>query len=87
MKIKEAGMTIKECYEKTKNPLIRNMCHAMESVSICNRYFMYSALKNKDVQLSWISNMDDKILGPSAYLKLISEAAGVKIIPAKRKQS
>lgn len=77
---------IKECYEKTKNPLIRNMCHAMESVSICNRYFMYSALKNKDVQLSWISNMDDKILGPSAYLKLISEAAGVKIIPAKRKQ-
>lgn len=80
------GRHIRECYEKTHNPLIRNMRHVMESAYICNRYLLYSALKNKDVQLSWISNMDDKVLAPSAYIKLISEAAGIQIIPAKRKR-
>lgn len=80
------GKHIRECYERTRNPLIINLRHVMESAYICNRYLLYSALKNKDVQLSWISNMDDKILAPSAYIKLISEAAGVPVIPAKRKQ-
>lgn len=80
------GRHIRECYKRTKNPLIKNMRHVMESAYICNRYLLYSALKNKDVQLSWISNMEDKILASSAYIKLLNEAAGIRIIPAKRKR-
>lgn len=78
------GRHIRDCYERTKNPLIVNLQHVMESASICNRYFMYAALKNKDVQLSWISNLDDKILAPSPYIKLVCEAAGMSIVSAKR---
>lgn len=80
------GKHIKECYKRTQNPLLVNLQHVMESVYICNRYFMYSALKNENVEISWISNMEDKILAPSPYIKLISEAARIQIIPAKRKR-
>lgn len=75
---------IKECYSRTKNSLIVNLMHIMESTYICNRYFMYAALKNKDVQLSWIREMDDKLLAPSPYIKLVCEAANIELKPAKR---
>jgi len=58
--------------------------HIMECTYICNRYFIYSALKNQDVQLSWIRDMGDKVLSPSPYIKLVCEAADVKITPAIR---
>lgn len=75
---------IKDCYERTGNRLILNMIHIMECTYICNRYFLYAALKNQDVQLSWIHDMGDKLLSPSPYIKLISEAAEVKLTPAVR---
>lgn len=78
---------ITACYRRTGNPFIKNLRHVMESSYICNRYFLYSAMKNKDVQLSWITHMDRKILAPSIYIKLISEAADIPIIPAKRKRT
>ena len=80
------GRLIKQCYARTNNPLIKNMCHVMETPDICNRYFLYAALKNKDVQISWISNMNDKLLAPSPYIKMICEATGIDITPAKRKR-
>lgn len=75
---------IKDCYARTSNKLIVNMMHIMEYTYICNRYFMYAALKNKDVQLSWIREMGDKILSPSPYIKLVCGATGLKITPAVR---
>lgn len=75
---------IKDCYKRTGNELLSNMMHIMECSYICNRYFIYSALKNQDVQLSWIRDMGDKLLSPSPYIKLICEAADVKITPAIR---
>ena len=45
---------------------------------------MYAALKNKDVQLSWIREMGEKILSASPYVKLVCESAGIKITPAVR---
>lgn len=78
------GKHIRDCYARTKNKLIVNMMHIMECTYICNRYFIYAALKNQDVQLSWIHDMGDKLLSPSPYVKLVSEAAGVKVTPAVR---
>lgn len=40
---------IVECYASTKNPLIKNLIQIMDSTVLCNRYFMYAALKNKEV--------------------------------------
>ena len=64
--------------------MLENLRHVMESTYICNRYFLYAALKNADVQLSWIRERDGKLLAPSAYIRLICEATGVSVIPAKR---
>lgn len=75
---------IKDCYKRTGNVLIKNMIHIMECNYICNRYFMYAALKNQDVQLSWIRDMGDKIQSPSPYIKLVSESTGIKLTPAVR---
>lgn len=75
---------VKKCYEKTKNSLIINIMDIMESTALCNRYFMYNALKNKEVTISWISNINDKLLAPSPYIKLICDASGIELKPAKR---
>ncbi|WP_026509170.1 hypothetical protein [Butyrivibrio sp. LC3010] len=77
---------ILKCYETTKNPLIRNLMQIMDSTVLCNRYFMYAGLKNKEVCISWISEMNEKLLSPSPYIKLIANAAGIKLNPAKKKE-
>lgn len=69
---------MKKCFERTHNPLIINLMQIMESTVLCNRYFMYAALKNKDVTLSWISEVNDKLLAPSPYIKLLCDATGIK---------
>lgn len=73
-----------QCYEKTRNPLVINLMQIMESTAHCNRFFMYCALKNKDVTVSWVSNVGDKLLAQSPYIKLVCDATGIVIEPAKR---
>jgi hypothetical protein len=74
---------IKDCYRRTKNPYLASLIFIMENNHICNRYFMYAGLKNKDVQVSWIKKEGEKVLAPSPYVQLIMEATGVDITPAK----
>lgn len=75
---------IKEIYAKTSNDLLENLMQIMGVNTLCNRYFTYCALKNKDVTISWISTMGEKMLAPSPYIKLLIEKAGVRISPAAR---
>lgn len=77
---------MQKCLARTGNCLIWNMMYVMEVSPLCNRYFMYSALRNQDVQLSWVSVMNEKQLARSSYLKLIMEAAGLELKPAIRDQ-
>lgn len=77
---------IQKCYAATKNPLIKNLIQIMDSSILTNRYFMYAGLKHKEVCISWISEMNEKILSPSPYIKLITNAAGINIKPAKKKE-
>ena len=76
--------TIKAIYAATNNPLLVNLMQIMESTTICNRYFTYCALKNKEVTLSWISTMGEKMLAPSPYIKLLMSTAGVRVMPTAR---
>lgn len=75
---------VHDCYERTGNPLLVNHIQSMESSALCNRYFIYAALKNNNVVISWVSLMNDKILAPSPYVKLISGATGKKVLSARR---
>ncbi len=77
---------IKECYRNTKNPLLVDLMQIMESTCLCNRYFMYCALKNKDVTVSWVSSVGEKLLAPSSYIKLVCDAAGMEPAPTKRSE-
>ncbi|MGO5167875.1 hypothetical protein ACTQ4Q_07460 [Bacillota bacterium LCP21S3_D9] len=77
---------IHDCYKRTQNPLLINMMQIMESTAICNRYFMYVALKNKDVTVSWVSTVGEKLLAPSPYIKLILSATGQNLSRARRHQ-
>ena len=78
------GKKMKEVYALTKNPYVLNLIQIMESTTLCNRYFTYCALKNKEVTLSWISTMGEKMLAPSPYIKLLMEVTGTKLTPAAR---
>lgn len=56
---------------------IEAMKHVMEDSISTNRYFMYSALKNRKVELSYISNIQGEPMAPSPYLVILQEALGV----------
>ena len=77
--------TIMECCNKTGNKLINNLILVMDSTVLSNRYFMYSALKNDEVCLSWISEMNEKKMTPSPYIRLIADATGIKLNSANKK--
>lgn len=78
------GKKMKETYERTGNTLLLNLMQIMEATSVCNRYFTYCALKNREVTVSWVSSLGDKLLAPSPYIKLLLEAANVSLTPAAR---
>lgn len=73
------GKVIKDAYTKTNNTYLSLIIQIMEVAPICNRYFLYSALKNKDVELSWIDNMSGKLLASSPYIQLLKVLGGVEI--------
>ena len=77
--------SIKRCYEKTGNYLIDYMENILTSTVYCNRYFMYCALSCSKVQLSWITERDDKKMSPSLYIKMLQTNAGIEITPPYRK--
>lgn len=74
-----SGALIRSCYEKSGNEFLENLLQVNEQKPLCGRYFLYSALKNRQVQLSWVSVMGEKDQAPSAYLKLLHEGANIPI--------
>ena len=79
-----SSSVVERCQKETNNPLLNNVIQIMESTSLCNRYFMYCALKNNDVTISWIREIDEGILEPSSYIKLVCDSTDMEIIPSKR---
>ena len=78
------GNKVKEIYNRTKKPLLLNLMQIMETTTLCNRYFTYCALKNKEVTVSWVSTQGEKMLAPSPYIKLLLGTTDVELTPAKR---
>lgn len=71
---------VKRIYEKRQlndRKYISTMMHIMENSAVCNRYFIYSALKNSDVELSYITNMRGEPMTPSPYIVMLEEALNI----------
>ncbi|SDB54021.1 hypothetical protein [Butyrivibrio sp. INlla16] len=66
-------------YEKTHKELLGNLIAVKNNHGLANRYFMYSALKCKEVTISWVSKINEKGREASPYIGLISEATNTKI--------
>lgn len=47
--------------------------------TLSNRNYIYSALKNKDVEISWIEKQGDKLLAPSPYITLLEKMTNIGI--------
>lgn len=67
---------IKEKYNLT---LLSYLINTLENGYIANRYFFYVALRNSEVELSWIRNLSNKEYIHSCYLDLVNLTLGVKI--------
>lgn len=74
---------VRDLKKRTENPLLENLISVTESSILCNRYFIYSALKNKEVQLSWVSCVDGEPKEASAYIRLLCEMTGKKVISSE----
>ncbi len=75
---------VTKCYKEKHKPLLKNIIHIMETNILSNRYFMYTALKSKNVCLSWMRKVNEKVLSPSPYIKIITNATGISITMPKR---
>lgn len=58
---------------------IGNWINSIKLNTLSNRNYIYSALKNKDVEISWIQKQGDKLLSPSPYITLLEKLTNVKI--------
>lgn len=76
---------LQECYDKTKNPLINDLCRLNGFRDLCNRYFFYSGMKNKAVCISWVKSVNDQPKEHSPYITLLCHAAGLEVNPSKQK--
>ncbi len=73
----------KKC-ETDKRALVKQLKCIIEETPLRNRYLMGLLMRNKHVVLSWIENMDDKMLSPSPYISLIERMSSVSIQPVVR---
>lgn len=70
--------SILEILEDSDN-YVANWINGNKITTLSNRNYIYSALKNKDVEISWIQQQGEKILSPSPYITLLEKLTNVKI--------
>lgn len=51
----------------------RNWIENSRLTALSNRYYMYAALKNKQVEISWIQQQGEKLYSPSPYITLLDK--------------
>ena len=69
-------LTIAEC---NKNTYLNNWIKNNRLTPLSNRYYLYTALKNKDVEISWIQKQGEKLYSPSPYITLLDKLSDAQI--------
>jgi len=58
---------------------VENWVNGNKITTLSNRNYIYSALKNNEVEISWIQQQGDKLQSPSPYITLLDKLTNVKI--------
>jgi hypothetical protein len=48
-------------------------------IALSNRYYLYAALKNEQVEISWIQKQGEKLYSPSPYITLLEKFSDIPI--------
>ena len=58
---------------------LSNWIDGMQITALSNRFYIYAALKNPNVEISWIYRQGEKLLSPSPYVTLLDKLSTSKI--------
>ena len=61
------------------NSYIFDILNYSNIVALSNRNYFYNALKNNDVEISWVKKRGDKVLAPSPYVTLLMSLANIPV--------
>ncbi len=70
------------CNDK-KESYAHNWIENSRLTALSNRYYMYAALKNKQVEISWIQQQGEKLYAPSPYITLLDKFSDAAIQSAE----
>lgn len=76
--INDTCQNIKIC-ESKKDCYISNWIENGKLTALSNRYYIYTALKNEQVEISWIQQQSGKLYAPSPYITLLDKLAKAEI--------
>lgn len=65
--------------ETKKNTYVPNWIENSKLTALSNRYYIYTALKNEQVEISWIQQQGEKLYSPSPYITLLDKLSDAKI--------
>ncbi len=63
----------------TGNKYVSELLENSKLTALSNRYYIYTALQNEDVEISWVAKQADKLLSPSPYITLLDKLSTSKI--------
>lgn len=70
---------LKGIQQDTQNEYVSIWIDNNKLTTLSNRYYIYAALKNSDVEISWIENQGGKLFAPSPYITLLDKLSDSKI--------
>lgn len=62
-----------------KDTYVSNWIENEKLTALSNRYYIYTALKNEQVEISWIQQQGEKLYSPSPYITLLDKLSDAKI--------
>ena len=65
--------------EHNKETYLNNWIENNRLTALSNRYYIYTALKNDHVEISWIQKQGEKLYSPSPYITLLDKLSDTQI--------
>lgn len=65
--------------QRKEGTYIKNWIENDQLCALSNRYYIYAALKNQDVEISWIEKQGEKLYSPSPYITLLDKLSDAKV--------
>lgn len=73
------GELLSKINATTEKTYLSNWLENDQLLTLSNRYYVYNALKNQEVELSWVYQQGEKRFSPSPYITLLDKLSDAKI--------